>query len=471
LSKVFNPRPYQEATIDFLWKTRRCAAHLGVGLGKTVCAASVIRRSLYEFDTLKWVWVAPKRVCETTLKTEFEKWRHLQHLRVCNVVGADARKRWKLVSATASYDVLVINVALLPWLIARWNAQWPYDGVVIDESSLFKDSSTKRFKSLRRVLPRTDRLIELTGSPCAQSLMGLWSQMYLLDQGAALGRSFTKFRQTHYTSDYMCYKWTLREGAEEAILSAIRPMVMSLQTHDFKGVITPIQNTIPVVLPDEAARSYRELEKQQILKLSKGDKVTAMNAAVLVGKLQQISNGAIYYQDTADVRQSEWVHDAKLDALEEFIAESAGEPFLLAYQFQADRERLLKRFGGDGTVELFDGTARQLERFRQGYIPVLAMQPQSGGHGVDGLQHGTCTVVWMAPPWSREMYDQLNGRVVGARQSDTRFESQPGRIHHLVAKGTIDELIAATLEERGATQDRVMQALKRHVDNVAAETA
>ena len=204
------------------------------------------------------------------------------------------------------------------------------------------------------------------------------------------------------------------------------------------------------------------MERHSVLEL--GDEIiTAVNAGVLTGKLSQVANGAVYRaEDENKSKVWEELHTFKLDALAEFIGEKQGSPFLLAYHFISDRQRLEARFPKT-TMEFFDGSQGQLRRWIAGEIPVLAAQPASAGHGVDNLQHATCTVVWLGPPWSRELYDQFNGRVTGARQVGTRFKGTNAVIHHIIASGTIDETAMAVLKERGATQNDFLNALKQRI--------
>lgn len=470
MPQVFKPRPYQTVACNYLWENRSAALYLDPGMGKSACATLTIQKSLHHFDTLRWLIVAPKRVCETTWYTEFTKWLHVQDLTVCHLVNRGMRER-ECAARTAVADgtnVTVINVENLRWLIKLWGRDWPYDGVVLDESSKFKDPGTKRFKELKRVTPYIDRLIELTGSPCAQGLLGLWAQVYLLDNGEALGRTMSAYKTKFFESDYMGYSWTPREGAEESILNAIRGFCMTMRALDHvEGVTEPNHNDLVVKLDPENLTRYADMERHYLLEL--GDEViTAQSGGVLVGKLQQIASGILYDPidplDPAKKRGYTILHEAKLDALEDFLDEMSGTPFIVAYTFRAERELLKKRFGKK--VELFDGTPGQLERWRRKQIPMLALHPDSGGHGVDGLQHASCTVVWLGPPWSREKYDQLNGRVTGTRQLGTEFEGRAGQVHRIIVEGTVDQLIAAQLEYLGETQDRVLASLRRYATSL-----
>jgi SNF2 family DNA or RNA helicase len=458
----FEPRSYQTPAIQFLLDVPRAGLFLDVGMGKSVCATSVIRTTLLSQEINHWLIVAPLRVCQTTWRSEFQKWDELKDLSVQFLDGLPAGQRLKAL-AQGRADVTIINIDLLVWLINEVGiSEWPWDGVILDESSKYKSASTARFKKLRKVLPKIDRLIELTGSPAAQGLLGLWSQMFLLDFGEALGRTNSAYKFTFFKSDYMGYKFEPLPGASEAIEDAIRHQCLTMRAVDHLDFPDTLYNVIEVPLGEKAAAQYLEMERHSVLEL--GDEIiTAVNAGVLTGKLSQVANGAVYSaEDENKTKTWNELHTFKLDALAEFIGEKQGSPFLLAYHFISDRARLEARFP-ETTMEFFNGSQQQLRRWIAGEIPVLAAQPQSAGHGVDNLQHATCTVVWLGPPWSRELYDQFNGRVTGARQVGTKFRGTNAVIHHIIASGTIDETAMAVLKERGATQNDFLNALKQRI--------
>lgn len=453
----FKPRAYQTPAIQFLLDVKKCGLFLDVGMGKSVVATSAIRTTLYSQEIKHWLIVAPLRVCQTTWRSEFQKWDELKDLSVQFLDGLPAKKRLTAVAQPRS-DVTIINIDNLVWLIKEIGVKnWPFDGLVIDESSKFKSSTTTRFKTLRKVLHKVDRLIELTGSPCAQGLLGLWSQMFLLDQGEALGRTNSSFKATFFDSDYMGYKFDPKPNASVDIENAIRHRCLTMRAIDHLPIPDTIRNIIHVPLDKKATEQYLEMERHCVLELTDAV-ITAVNAGVLVGKLSQVACGAVYLGEGADRTWTE-LHSSKFDALSELVDEAQGSPFLLAYHFKSDKERLRAKFSED-VLEFFDGSAEQIKRWGDGEIPVLAAQPASAGHGVDSLQHATCTVVWLSPPWSRELYDQFNGRVTGARQIGTQFETTNSVIHHLVATGTIDETAMAVLELRGASQNDFLNALK-----------
>jgi hypothetical protein len=450
----FKPRSYQTSALDFLSDRPRAALFMDVGLGKSVTAATYMCTTLAFGKNEKWLVVAPLRVCQTTWAQEFNKWDHICRTKVTHLFGMDPDARTRLVRKPG--DITVINVELVPWLVELRKHTWPFDGVVIDESSLFKSPGTQRFKQLRKIVDKVKSVVLMTGSPAAQGLLGLWSQIYLLDKGERLGRTFEAYKQTYFTSDYLGYKWTPRPGAQEQIEEAIRDLCFTVRAKDNLDLREPILNEMEVVLPPNAMREYLKLEKDMLLRLTEDKTVIAGNAGVLTGKLRQVASGAVHVDET------NWtaLHQVKLDALDDLVTEASGTPLLVAYHYKFERQLIAQRLGGH--VEFFDGTAAQMRQWRAGEIPVLAMQPQSGGRGVDGLQGVTTQVVWTAPPWSRDLFDQFNGRVLGARQVGTHTETETGVIHIIVAADTVDTVALDVLKDRGAGQDAFLSRLQAY---------
>lgn len=465
----FTPRPYQQQSVDFLACVEKAGLFLDVGLGKTVCAGSHIRATLDACEVRRWLIVAPPRVCQTVWPRQFKQWDHLQSLRLLELHSLTPQRReLALVRQLRDAEVVLISIDLLPWLVQFYGGQhWPFDGVVFDESSLLKDPSTKRFKQVRKVLDSVSHVMLLTGSAAAQGLLGLWSQVYLLDKGCRLGRTFDAYKTTFFDADYHGYRFTPKPGAQERIEELLRPICLTIRAGDHLAVTEQIDNVVPVVLPPAALREYKTLERKSVLKFTEDERVLAVNGGVLANKLAQIANGYVYLSEQ-DARAWRVLHDVKMDALRYLVLEASGTPLLVAYQYEADKVRLRENFGG--VVEFFDGTPEQIGRWQRKEIPLLAMHPKSGGHGVDGLQGVSVTTVWLSPPWSREQYDQFNGRIMGARQIGQATQGLRGVANVLVAENTVDEVALSALLERGATQEHFLNALKRYVDHVVSRT-
>jgi SNF2 family DNA or RNA helicase len=435
----FDPHPYQQRALDFALAGSGLLA-LSMGLGKTSVTLTAIQTLLARCDVRRALVIAPKRVAEHTWPAEARKWDHLKSLRLVTVLGT-ARERLRALDTPA--DVHVINRENLPWLVVHCGADWPFDLVVIDESTSFKDRSTQRWKALRKVLPSIARVLLLSGTPAPNSLLDLWAQIYLIDRGARLGRSFTAFRERWFESDFMGYTWALRAGSETAIHALVDDVMLSMRAEDWLDLPERIDVTVPLSLPPLAAQRYRTLQRDYLLELPAGE-ISAPNAAALVNKLLQAANGTVY--DAGGTWHH--LHDAKLDALEDLI-EAAGEPVLVAYQYRADLDRLLTRFPQAKEVR-WPGV---IDAWNRREVPVLLAHPASAGHGLN-LQAGGRHVIWFGLTWSLEQYLQFNARL--------HRQGQTGRVivHHLVAQDTADALVMAALTRKAVNLNALLDALR-----------
>lgn len=447
-----NLHPYQRFSVQHIIDHPAAGLLLEMGLGKTVATLTAVNRLMYEEMEIDRVLViAPKRVAEDTWTTEAQKWDHLKHLRVSVVLGSENAR---IAALRAKADVYVINRENVAWLVGYYGGAWPFDMVVIDELSSFKSAKAIRFKALRMVRPYCRRVVGLTGTPAPNGLIDLWPQIYLLDQGERLGKTITGFRQRYFTpgrtNGHVVYDYKLRDSGEEAIYGKISDICISMKAEDYLQLPGRIDRTVEVRLPESVREKYEEFEKQQILALEDQEEITAVNAAVLSNKLLQFSNGAIYGEN----HEFHEIHQAKLEALEEIVEAANGNPVLVFYSFKHDAERIKKRLKTYHPVEL-KGSA-EIQAWNAGQIPVLLAHPASAGHGLN-LQAGGNVIVWFGLNWSLELYQQANARL--HRQGQTK----PVIIHHLVAPGTMDEDVMASLSRKGESQDALMEAVKARI--------
>lgn len=440
-------RYYQWGIVEWIISKPFCAIYAEMGLGKTVSTLTALDFLIAMGIVKRVLILAPKRVALHTWPDEFDLWEHTHELTRTVIVGSPAQRGKALKQKTQFH---IINDDLLVWLVEYWGKDWPYDTVVIDEASRFKSHAAKKFKAMRKVRPRLERIIELTGTPAAQSLLSLWSQIFMLDVGRRLGKTWTFFRNNYFTSDYQGYTWTPKKGTREAIERAIRDVCLSLRAKDHLDLEKPVALYDWVDLPAKAAAEYKEVNRHLYAEIF-GEEVVAANAAVKSGKLSQIAQGAVYVGEEGEERRTVAVHDEKLDKLEEIIEKRAGQNILLAYQFKSDLERLQARFPYIRTLD--DTTPAQ---WNEGSVKLLAVHPQSAGHGLN-LQHGGHVIVWFGLTWSLELYQQFNARLARSGQEFVVF------IHHILARGTVDEVKKASLAERDTTQSAVMDALRRHM--------
>lgn len=443
--------PYQEYSKNFILDHPYCALLLDMGLGKTLSSLTAIDELLHTFEIIENVLViAPLSVAEKTWTDEIEKWDHLQHLTFSKVLGNPKQREEALFKKA---DVYLINRENVEWLVNYYQRNWPFKTVIIDELSSFKSSSAKRFKALRKVRPKMDRVIGLTGTPSPNSLMDLWAQMYLLDRGERLGKTITQYRNKYFVpaqkNGNIVYSWQLIPGAEEAIYNKISDICVSMKAKDYLQLPPRTENIIELDLNPTSWKQYKELEREYVLELEETD-VVASNAATLSNKLLQLSNGAVY-DENGDGRE---IHQEKLNALERVIEDAQGQSVLVFYQYQHDLERIQARFKQAKALNVSDG---DIEKWNEGKIPLLLAHPQSAGHGLN-LQKGGHIIVWFGLTWSLEFYQQANARL------DRQGQTQPVIIHHLVTKGTIDEQVIKALQAKEQGQSALMAAVKAKIE-------
>lgn len=454
----YKPHQYQEYATDRILDTNFIALLLEMGLGKTVSTLTAVDKLLNDyFDAGRVLVVAPLRVADDTWAREVEKWDHLKHLRISKVLGSAEQRRRALKSDA---DIWVINRENVEWLVSEYGSKWPFDTVVIDELSSFKNSQSKRFRALRRVRPFIKRLVGLTGTPAPNSLMDLWPQIYLLDQGERLGKTITGFRDRYFTpgsrSGHVVYDWKQKQEAEQRIYEAIADIAVSMKAADWLELPERIDRAVPIKLSDKSRELYRKLERELLIEYTDAD-VVANTAAVLSNKLLQMASGAVYDED----RGVKLIHEAKLDALEDIIEAAQGKPVMVFYNFKHSLERIQQRFPQTRTLRKGKEGNEDIRAWNNDEIPLLLLHPKSAGHGLN-LQESSCqTVVWFDQIWSLEEDQQANARV--HRQGQTRRIV----VMRLVAEGTMDEDAVAALERKAAGQNALMEAVKARIKKIS----
>lgn len=437
-----NLHDYQVRGVEFIHENPACAMWLDLGLGKTTTTLTALSDMLDGLVIERALIVAPLRVSKSVWKQEAAKWEHLKHLRISLVVGTE-RQRIAALHETA--DIYVTNRENVKWLVEFYKRKWPFDAVAIDEASSFKSSKSQRFKALRKVRDKIDRLIELTATPSSNGLLDLWAQIALLDNGQRLGRTMTSYKNRFFESDYMGYKWEPRKGSEQIIHGLISDIVMTMRAEDYLQLPDRIDSSIEVNLKPALKKTYDELERDFLIQIE-DEEVAALNAATLAGKLLQFCNGALYTNEHGNFTT---LHNEKLDALEELV-ECNDEPMLVAYNFKSDLLRLRDRFP-DAVV--LDKDEETIASWNRGEIKMLLAHPASAGHGLN-LQQGGALIVWFGLNWSLELYQQFNGRL--HRQGQTK----PVRVIHIVTSGCIDDKVLVAIHNKAKTQDDLLNALR-----------
>lgn len=450
MRREFVPRPYQQYAIQRIIDTPAVALLLDMGMGKTVSTLTAIDELIYDrFAVRKVLVIAPLRVALSTWRDECETWAHTQNLRMSIAVGDRATREAAL---RADADIYVVNRDVVKWLVGYYRDKWPFDMVVIDESSSFKNPASQRFKALRKVRPLIRRVVLLTGTPAPNGLMDLWSQLYLLDRGKRLGRTLTEYRERYFRpgqqNGYVVYSYDLRPGADKEIFRKIGDICVSMKSEDYLTLPPLMQNVVKVQLPDEALKRYREMEKELVLSVGDTD-ITAVSAAALTNKLLQMANGSVYDEEQEAIK----IHEAKADALDEIITCNEGKSVMVIYSYRHDLDTLRRRYPKARELK----TADDIRDWNAGRIPILLVHPQSAGHGLN-LQHGGHIAIWYGLTWSLEAYQQTNKRLHRPGQTESVV------LHHLVAKGTIDEDVMRALEGKAAGQESMLDAVKARIE-------
>lgn len=444
----FKAHDYQKRAIDLVVKLPKIGLFLDMGLGKTVITMTAVQELMYDrFEISKVLVIAPKRVAEDTWTREHAKWDHLRDLRISKVIGTAPQRRKAL---EQDADIYVIGRDSVVWLVEYFQKTgWPFDMVVIDELSSFKNPQAKRFRALRKVMPHVSRVVGLTGTPSPNGLMDLWAEVYLLDRGERLGPTLGSYREKYFRpgarNGYIVYRWEPYSYSQKEIEKKISDICISMSADDYLTMPKRIDNIIPVQLSDQEMETYNRMEQEQLLVLEdEDDAVVALNAAAVMTKLLQIANGSVYTAGHDVLR----IHDAKLEALEEII-DTTGEPVLVFYSYKHDLEAIQKKIKGARILEGPDDIAD----WNDGKVQVLLAHPASVGYGLN-LQEGGHVIVWYGLTWSLELYQQANARLY--RQG----QEKPVIIHHLIASGTVDEEVMDALQHKDMSQAALLAALK-----------
>jgi SNF2 family DNA or RNA helicase len=486
---------YQDTAVDFLEENPYSALFIDLGLGKTIICLTLLHRLLGRFAYRNCLVIAPLRVATQTWPTEIGLWQHTaymshvliraddeEYVKLINEAGKQARKKsfYYGVStfdengkrlpnkplehevndakakmkerilrrlATTPACLHIISREQVEWIVDLFGDKWPFDIVIVDESSSFKDHTTKRFKALKKVVKYTKRFHLLTATPAAETYMHLFPQIYLLDQGERFGRQIGVFRERYFTYNQYSRKYKIRPGAEEEISAKIADICLVMKAEDHLDMKKPLYLMRPIVLSKVELDQYRQFESEMILKLPNGVEIEAETAAALAQKLMQIASGSVYGAE----KSRHWIHDHKIEDLKQVIEELDGEPIIVSYWFDESLQRLKKAF--PHAVEM-DKAGHRVKDWNKGKIKILLVQPASVAFGLN-MQHGGHHMYIFDLFYSLELYLQLIGRI--QRQGQTKLV----RIYHAVAAQTIDVTCVSALVEKQDAQERLFSRIKR----------
>lgn len=447
---IFEAHEYQKTAIQHIIDNPSSGIFAQVGLGKSVISLTAIEWLLGTLAIDKPLIVAPRRVISHTWPSELRKWQHLSHLKISVIQGTEKQRIQALYTKADIYAVSRDNCAWLVHFIGKNKGKWPFDMLIADESSNFKNPSAQRFKALKRILPYLRKTVILSGTPAPNQLLGLWAQVYLLDKGQRLGPTYGGFKDTYFMpgakQGHIVFNWIAKKDTEAKLYEKIADICLSMKTEDLLDLPPRIDIYEEVELKSYAR--YKDFKDTEIITLSNNFELTPVNAASMYSKLLQYCNGAIYKGDGS----YEIVDDSKLDALVEDVEALDGDPVFIAYQFTSDYERMLKAIPGLKKVS----TDQDIDDWNAGKTPVACAQIQSLAYGIN-LQQGGNHLSFFGLPWDLEVFLQMLGRI------DRQGKTKPTIVKYFVAKDSIEQVVIERLAWKLDTQEKLMNALKRYL--------
>lgn len=446
---------YQRVSEQFLIDNPYCGLYIDMGMGKTGIALKVACDLLASFEVEKVLIVAPLRVANRTWPDEIEKWEFSAPFKYQVLTCPEVDRPY---ACQSSAPIHIINRENIPWLVDFWRKKWPYDMVIIDESTSFKDHTTKRFKKMQMVRPLMKRLVLMTASPAAESYVYFFAQIGLLDYFETFGKFITKFKKKYFDFNRYTYELTLREGADKQIEEAIAPLCLVMKAEDYLDM-PPLHNRAEYcTLPPKVMEMYNTLQRDFIVTI--GDQeIEAEQAASLSAKLRQLASGFLYttqldYDPKTDTFKKQRgcvkVHDERQQELLRILEECHNENVLIAYHFKESLEDIKAALP---KCVVMDKEGKCVTKWNQGKIKHLVAHPQSAGHGLN-LQKGGRRIVFYDMPESLEYYEQFVRRLFRQGQQHACF------VHHLIMKGTRDEIVYRALQDKANVQSRFFVALK-----------
>lgn len=446
---------YQVVAKDFIIGHPYAAVILDMGMGKTATTLSAVNELMFDrFEVTKVLVIAPLRVANTVWSDEIEQWSELRNLRYSKIVGTPKQRK---VALQKDADIYIVNRENLPWLVEQCSPYFKWDMVVIDELSSFKSWQSKRFKAFMTMRPYMKRVVGLTGTPSSNGLMDLFAEFKVIDGGERLGRFIGEFRSRYFEegrrNGNIVYEYIPMDYAECQIQDKISDITISMKALDYLDMPELISTKKLVRMSEKEKEKYIQFKKEYVLSELDELEVTAANAASLMNKLVQLSNGAVYSDDHTVVP----LHEQKLDALEDILESANGEPVLVAYWFKHDLARITGRLEKLKVTSRVLKTEEDIREWNKGNVPVGLIHPAGAGHGLN-LQKGGHHLVWFGLTWSLELYQQTNARLWRQGQ-----EAETVVIQHIVTEGTIDEEILKALGNKDAQQERLIEAVKAQV--------
>ena len=441
---LFIPEPYQQKAIDFAVERQNAGLLIDTGLGKTGMGLSILTEWYDAVEITQTLVLAPPLVAEHTWTNEIKKFHSsFGWMDPVKIIGTPKQREKAMLEPSLLHLCSYNNFR---WLLKEWGDDWPWDCIVFDELSRMKNPSSKRFKAFRHRRKRIKKVLGLGGTPAPNGYGDLWAQSYCIDNGRALGSSVVRYRERYFYSDFLGYKYTLKDDAKEEIDAKLKTFCISMEKEDYLTLPPVIRNMVSIELPPKARKIYDELRTELGTKLDTGVEIETDHQGSVENKLRQICNGFIY----DDEKTAHIIHDAKLQALESIVEEAAGEPVLVGYQFIPDKDAILKKFGK--RARLVDDDSDLIRQWEDGEIEILIAYASAAAHGLN-LQYGGHILVWYGNTWDYETHYQFESRLY------RRGQTKPVRIHNIVVEGA-EARVTKALNSKEDLNKALKEALK-----------
>lgn len=441
----------QQIFVDHLRKNDDALGFIGLGIGKTAAILTHLSELFLSADSIGALVIAPLRVVNLTWANEVRQWEPLQWMKYANL-RTEYGQRCFLNGRAHIYGINFESIPLLVSLVERRKGTLPFDTLVIDELTKAKNPSSKRINLLRRKIPRVKRNIGVTGTPLPNSSLDLFAQVRLIDGGKRLGTNYTDFRKTYFFAPSTMYQpWKPKADTAKKLEEKISDCTCTLKSSDWLNLPDTVFEDVEISFSKDLQEKYETLEKELVIELCRDKTLNVGSAAALITKLLQFTSGEIYDDD----KVHHPVHNLKFEALKKIVKEEK-QPVLVATIFLHEQTRIREQFPDAkffSDAKTPDAQQKLLASWNRGEIKMLVAHPASAGHGLN-LQHGSSVMVWMTLTYSRELYEQMIGRL--ARRGQERVV----KIYRLMADNTVDWAVAGALESKAQNEARLISALQ-----------
>lgn len=442
---------HQKKSVDFMRTHERVLDASDPGTGKTRVQIELFAERRRNGGGCALV-IAPKSLLRSAWENDFAKFA--PHI---TVSVAQAKGRAQAFARPA--DVYVTNVDATKWLMEQRPEFFArFDTLIMDELSAFKHHTSLRSKALNKIKSHFKYRYGLTGTPNSNGITDIWNQIYILDDGQRLGKSFYKFRNMTQTPSQAgpaanMLKWEDKPGAEQAVGELIKDMTVRHKFEECLDVPENFETEVPFFMPPGQATVYKTFKRDALLALESGEVISSVNAAGVANKLLQIASGATY---TGDANKYAVVDPSRYEMIADLV--EARQHSVVFFHWRHQRDLLMEEFTKRGiTFAVIDGSVKEQDRmeavkdYQNGFYRVMLAHPASAAHGLT-LTRGT-TTIWASPTYNLEHWLQGNRRTYRAGQT------QRTETISILAKGTIEELVYQRLADKNVKQINILELL------------